>query len=486
MAKAMAYGKAVGEGGDGEAEDIYLWEHGTAVEPWPEAVDGKGLLDALVAVIRKYVVLGQWAAEALALWVVHTYAFELRRMATYIGIESPEKRCGKTTLLTVLCELVNRPVMASNISSPAFYRTIAEKKPTMLIDEADTVLQRNRELRGILNAGCARKTGYVIRVTAEKGQAGNGGKPGQEGEATDGAESSGGSKWKGLFLGRFSSWCPKGIAMIKHLPETLADRCIIIAMQRKSASEKCERLRNLDGKELRRKCARWVADHANEIAQARPALPEDLNDRAADIWEPLLAIADLAGGDWPERARAAAVGLTAAAQEESPIGALLLDLLVMFTRQRCKPGNEWMKEKNDVRLFSREIVEELNSCADRPWMVLRKGKAVTELWLSQQLRPYGLRPKTMWIGEDAAKGYMEADFIEVFRRYIPKQAAKALIADSLAAQEDKLKQPPVETPKPEPEPASSGTAEAKLMSVLKQVEQLRALAKAKGQGKGGG
>ncbi len=87
----------------------------------------------------------------------------LRQVATYIGVESPEKRCGKTTLLTVLCELVNRPVVASNISSPAFFRVIEEKKPTLLIDEADTVLHRNKELKGILNAGCARKTGYVIR-----------------------------------------------------------------------------------------------------------------------------------------------------------------------------------------------------------------------------------------------------------------------------------------------------------------------------------
>ncbi len=432
--------------------------------------------------IRRFVVLAQWAAEALALWMVHTYAFELRRVATYIGIESPEKRCGKTTLLTVLSELVNRPVMASNISSPGFFRTIALKRPTMLIDEADTVLQRNRELRGILNAGCARKTGYVIRVTAEKGQGGNGGKPGQEGEGNGGGKSGGWRTWKGLFLGRFSSWCPKAIATIKHLPETLADRCILIAMQRKGAKEKCERLRNLDGRELRMKCARWVADHAKEIAQGRPELPEDLNDRAADIWEPLLAIADLAGGDWPERARAAAVGLTAAAQEESPIGMLLLDLLVMFVQQKHKPGNEWMKEKDEVRMFSRDMVAGLNSSADRPWMVLRKGKAVTELWLSQQLRPYGIRPKTIWIGENAGKGYAEGDFTEVFARYIPKGAAKALIADSLAAQEEKLKQPAVEKANPEPEPASGGISEAKekLMWVLKQVEQLKARAKGKG------
>ena len=89
------------------------------VEPWPEVVDGKELLDELVEVLTRFVVLPKFGAETLALWVLHTYAFELRDVSTYIGIESPEKRCGKTTLLAVLSELVSRPVVAANISSPA-------------------------------------------------------------------------------------------------------------------------------------------------------------------------------------------------------------------------------------------------------------------------------------------------------------------------------------------------------------------------------
>jgi len=162
------------------------------VEPWPEPVDGKGLLDALEGLFRTFVVLPKWAAETLALWVLHTYSFLLRPVATYIGVESPEKRCGKTTLLTVLCELVNRPVVASNISSPAFFRVIEEKTPTLLIDEADTVLHRNKELKGILNSGYAKKTAYVIRMTPRKAQgpgsngqgpAAEGQEPGEDGAA---------------------------------------------------------------------------------------------------------------------------------------------------------------------------------------------------------------------------------------------------------------------------------------------------------------
>jgi len=151
FAKAAAFAKAVAGGKAINAEDIFQWEHGVAVEPWPEPVDGKALLDDLESLIVLYVLLPKWAAEMLALWVLHTYAFKLRQVATYIGIESPEKRCGKTTLLTVLCELVNRPVVASNISSPAFFRVIEETRPTLLIDEGDTFLKRHGELRGILS-----------------------------------------------------------------------------------------------------------------------------------------------------------------------------------------------------------------------------------------------------------------------------------------------------------------------------------------------
>lgn len=261
--------------------------------------------------------------------------------------------------------------------------------------------------------------------------------------------------------------------MIKHLPEVLADRCIVIQMQRKSTQDKCERLRNLEGEDLRRQCARFVQDHAEEIAKAQPELPEDLNDRAADIWEPLLALADLAGGDWPEKARAAAVGLTAVAQEESPTATLLLDLLVMFTREGCAEGNEWMKDHGGVRMFSRDIVAYLNGYEDRPWMVLRRGKAVTERWLSQQLSPYGVRPRTVWIGETSAKGYVEEDLTETFRRYIPKSMAKAFCEEARAADAEK----PALPAKPA-EPALDTKAPKQGLTLAELNEQLKLLRQA--------
>src|SRR6266404_2949680 len=224
-----------------------------AVEPWPEPVDGKKLLTFLVHVLKRFVVLPMWAAETLALWIVHTFAFHLRDVSTYVGIESPEHRCGKSTLVTVLSELAHRSVVSSNISPPAFFRVIEDFQPTLFIDEADTFLPDNQALRGILNSGYTRKTAYVMRVANQASC-----------ESIPDSQPSTNNPQ----LVRFSCWCPKVIARIGRLPITLADRFIVIRMQRKTPNEECERLRNLDTIMLRRQCARFVQDHAPALARA--------------------------------------------------------------------------------------------------------------------------------------------------------------------------------------------------------------------------
>jgi putative DNA primase/helicase len=218
-------------------------------------------------------------------------------------------------------------------------------------------------------------------------------------------------------VARYSCWCPKAIAAIGHLHPTLASRCIVIRMHRKTAGEECERLKRLNATELQRKCARFVMDHAAEIASAEPQIPEGLTNRAADIWEPLLALADLAGGRWPELAREAASGLTARAQEHSPIGSLLMDIFLVFLVTQSE------------RIFSRELVGALVGSEERPWTELRKGKPVTEMWLAQQLRPYGIKPRTIRMGEQLAKGYVKEDFMDTFRRYIPKSEVESVRRD---------------------------------------------------------
>jgi hypothetical protein len=173
------------------------------------------------------------------------------------------------------------------------------------------------------------------------------------------------------------------MAAIGRLPETLADRCIMITMQRKSGHERCERLREVDMTDLRRRCLRFVGDNAERITSWRPEIPPELNDRAADVWEPLLVLADAAGAGWPARARAAAAKLSGREEEESPTGTLLLYLQCLF------------RQTSRDKLFSRTIVEGLAKFPARPWE--ERGKPIDEQWLARQLRPYGIQPRMMWL-----------------------------------------------------------------------------------------
>jgi len=270
--------KAVAEGrGRAHAQDASL-PHWTVV-PWPDVVAGDKLLNDLAAVFTRYVILPKHVPEALALWVVHAWAFDAWDISPFMVIVSPEKRCGKTTVLIILQFLTPRSELASNISASAVFRYVQDERPTLLIDEADTFIKDNEEMRGVLNSGHTKTAAYVIRTVEVCGE----------------------HKAK-----RFSTWAPKAIATIRSLADTLEDRSIIVTMQRKKKSETVERLRRSDNDDfamLRRRARRWCEDNLNILTAADPAVPDTLNDRAADNWRPLLAVADRAGGEWPIRAR---------------------------------------------------------------------------------------------------------------------------------------------------------------------------------------
>lgn len=355
-------------------------------EPWPEPVDGAQLLDQLVSTFARYLVLPKGAAEALALWVIHTHTLETAQISARLAFLSPEKRCGKTLALSILEKLTYRPLSASNITSAGVFRTVEAWRPTLLIDEADTFLKNNDELRGVLNSGHSR-TGYVIRVEGEKTR-----EPRQ-----------------------FFTFAPVAVAAIGKLPETIQDRSIIITMHRKTKNERVERARvgrMPDVDSTARMVARWAEDIKESLAVADPELPEALHDRAADNWEHLFAIADLAGGAWPERARAVAVALSGDAErEDSSVGVMLLaDIAALFSA------------RNTDRLASEEIVKALADMEARPWPELSKGKPITKSALARRLGRFGVKPKTIRFETDTKKGYKLADFSDAFSRYTPFQS----------------------------------------------------------------
>ena len=206
-------------------------------------------------------------------------------MTPILAIQSPEKRCGKTTLLGLLQHLMPKALTASNMTMAAIYRVIEERRVSLVIDEADTFIKAdNPELVGILNSGHTRTSAFVVRTV------------GDNHETTT-----------------FSTWCAKVIALIGKLPPTLQDRSIVVQLERKRTRETVERRRadrTLDLVELCRKAARWVADHRAELDVCDPVPPDTLDDRAADNWRPLLAIAEVIGGNWPQHARTAARALS--------------------------------------------------------------------------------------------------------------------------------------------------------------------------------
>ena len=368
--------------------------------PIPKSINPSALLSDLRDLITRYVVLPEMAAETLALWVVHTYAFTLRQVTTYIGVVSPEKRCGKTTLLELLGLLAHEAIAAANISPPALFRVIEEKRPTLIIDEADTFLQGRDEMAGILNAGYRKSNAYVVRVENKPRR-----KPAS---STPSVAASRESAADSTQLAQYSCWCPKVMAAIGRLPDTLSDRCIVITMQRKMPTEKCERLRNLDATDYRQRCADFVRENSDAIADAQPDIPATLNDRAADIWEPLFAIADLAGGDWPALARQAAQKLSAAYDDEvSLIGHFLFDV------------RNWLHVRKTDRMLSRELVACMNALPERPWKDLCRGRDINEYWLGRKMTELGINSKCIRIAQTVGKGYLLADIEAAFRRYVP-------------------------------------------------------------------
>lgn len=274
--------------------------------PDAAATGGAEVLAELKAVIARFVILpSEEALDAATLWVAATHLQSSWQHAPRLAVVGPAKRCGKSRLLDVLTETVHQPVLTVNSTPAAVFRSITEEPPTLLVDEADTIFgspkmaEKNEEMRGLLNAGHQRDR-YVLRVV------GNDHTP-----------------------RRFHTFAMAAIAGIGDLPDTIMDRSIVIRMRRRAEGEKVSPYRTKrdspDLHAIRAKLALWTKPLADQALLLEPAMP--VEDRAADTWEPLVIIADLAGGPWPRRARQACSRMVASeveTEEENPSGARIL------------------------------------------------------------------------------------------------------------------------------------------------------------------
>lgn len=367
------------------------------IEPWHEPIQPAALLTEISNTIKRFIICSPETAHAATLWVAMTWFIEVIAVAPLAIITAPEKRCGKSQLLFLLGHLANRPLSASNITPAALFRSIDAWQPTLLIDEADAFMRENEELRGIINCGHTRDLAKIIRVVGDD-----------------------------FTPTVFNVWGAKALAGIGHLSDTLMDRAIILELRRKLMNENTERLRHAEShcfKTLAAKLARFSQDYADKIQQARPELPNGLNDRAQDNWEPLLAIADIAGGEWSKLSRTAAIMISAQEESSQSIGMELLgDIQEIFENQ------------NLDRIASAELIQRLCDDEEKPWATFNRGVSIRPRQIASRLKDFGISSHTIRLGFSTAKGYLKSQFTDVFARYLTSKRNSVTNQSSLTSE----------------------------------------------------
>ena len=375
------------------------------IEPWPEPVEGAVALDEVARLVRRYVVLGDARLIGVTFWIACTHFLDIATHAPRLAMTSPRQRCGKTTLLRVIAELTPRPINTENVSVAVLYHLAERVRPTFLLDEIDNQLAVSnpdaRPLRSILNSG-HEVSGRAWRMSGE------------------GAA---------MVPTAFKTFAMAALAGIGRIDGPLGDRCIHIPLQRRMAGETVQRFDYTDRADLhtcRARLARFAVDNAEAIDAAAVELPAQLNDRAADNWRLAFKIAAIAGGDWPEKLRKAAIALSAHADaDEDDLAVMLLNDCRDICNARALKADEaghlpeeWIRTK--------ELIAALVAIEERPWSTFGKsGKELSPAQLARLLKPFGVRPSSHDFApsgspkRDFAKGYEWRAFDDPWRRYAP-------------------------------------------------------------------
>lgn len=356
--------------------------------------DGAKILDQVHEFIGRFVAYpSEPAHDAHTLWIAHTHAMDAWESTPRLAFLSPEPGSGKTRALEVSEPLVPRPVEAVNVSPAYLFRKVADAdgRPTILFDEIDTVFgpkaKDNEEIRGLLNAG--HRKGAVAGRCVVVG--------------------------KQVKTEEIPAYCAVALAGLGGLPDTVLTRSVVLRMRRRAPDEEVEawrrRIHAREGEEIRDQLAIWTAHALGKVIDQWPAMPDGVTDRDADVWEALLAVADVAGGTWPVRARAAAVALVTEAKESTPsLGLrLLADLRDLFGDADKVPTDT--------------LLRKLNAIDEAPWGDMR-GKPLSDLGLAKRLKGYGIKPKLVRIGESVSRGYARQDFHDAWKRYLRPLTAK--------------------------------------------------------------
>ncbi len=364
-------------------------------------VDGAQLLSDVRAFFARFVAFPTQAClDTVTLWAAHAHMVQHFHTTPRLAALSPEPESGKTRVLEILDLLTPSPMLIFSPSVAAIFRKLAQEQMTLLFDEVDTVFtsrgkdDHNEDLRALLNAGYRRGASIPRCVGAKH-------------EVQD-----------------FKVFAAVALAGIGDLPDTIMTRSIVIRMRRRASHEQVEqyrvRLHESEGHELCDRLAQWAASAGAAAGIAWPVLPDGVVDRRAEAWEPLIAVADAAGGIWPERARAAAVADVAAYRERAvTLGIrLLADLRRVFGDRDA--------------VSTDEILKTLNAMDESPWGDL-KGKPMDSRGLAMRLKKFGVTSKNIRASGEVLKGYRRDELHDVWQRYLPSHPiASATSATSVS------------------------------------------------------
>ena len=350
------------------------------VEPWPDPVETRVLLQEISAKISKYIVMRPEAVTATVLWTTMAWAQEGATHSPILAAISVEPDSGKSTLLGVLRFLVPKPFVSVEPTGPSVYRTVDREHPTLIVDEADDLFYRKSDLRAIVNAGWSRGT----KIPRQ-------------------------GRW-------YDPFCPKilGILGKTKLPRTIASRSIILRMWPKTPKEKAEDFAYADDpafSTIRRKLARWAADNVSVIKELKPPQLPGFNNRLSANWKLPLQIAQHAGGDWPVTAGRASIYLSRTPYEPSMGVQLLAALRAMFA-------------KNRTQITSEQVVQELLADPNSQWHEYRGRGPITKNQIAALLKDFEIRPVVVHPTKRAdvsRHGYRAAQFEDAIARFLPPE-----------------------------------------------------------------
>jgi len=352
------------------------------ITPAEGTVNADDLLNKIEQFISDHAILPKGGSSAIALWCLASYNINNFRIFPRLAVISPEKRCGKSTVLDLIEAFSYKPLITSNMTPASIFRIINSYQPTLIMDEADTfVAGGSNEIRGIINSGHAKAKAFVTRCS---------------GESHD--------------VVRYSTWTPMVLASIGDLPSTIMDRSIIIPIKRKAQDEKVKRIDvDLSDKSLifRQKLLKWSLDNSTGIKN-NPVTPSlgNGNDRGIDNWLPLFTIANQVSEVWLDKCKVA-YGLLNTCDAEPELSTLLLaDISEIFNNH------------TDTKIPSADLVTQLIKDQDKPWCEYKGGKPLTQNKLAGMLKTYGIKSKVIRYRDKTPRGYELDQFDDSFKRYI--------------------------------------------------------------------